>query len=667
MKHLIIGTAGHAGSGKTTLIKALTGVDTDRLKEEKERGISIELGFTALQLPHGLTCGVVDVPGNERFMKNMLAGVSGFDLVLLVIAADQGIMPQTREHLDIIQLLQINKGIVVLTKTDLVDEDEAWLDLIQEDVRDFLSGTVLAHAPLVPVSAVTGAGLGNLLEVLGRVAREAPAKTAAGPPRLPVDRVFSVTGFGTVVTGTLAAGEIQVGDTLEVQPQGLLTRVRALQSHGEKVSLARAGQRVAVNLAGLEVKQIRRGSVIAGVRSLTPSGLLDARLQLLRSAAKPLKNRARVRVHLGAGETLGRVVLLDREELAPGAAAYAQIELEAKTAAVRGDLFVLRSYSPVRTIGGGTVINPVPGRRHKRFRGEVLQALETWERGTPAEVLTVYSQGDPWFPELAAVAARTGLPLSEIRESARRLAHQGKIKLIPGEGKVYLIPAEVYRHTAGVLQQIAAAYHRDFPLREGYPKQELRSRYFPALNNKIFHFLLAAMEKDRLLRCTALAVAIPAFVPASDPEMKLIIDQIKKKLAAACFYPPPWSELTAAAGLSKNAGTELLHYLLRTGELIKVVGDRYLLHETVTMASRKVADFLRQNGEITVADLRDLLQTSRKYALPLLLLFDKERITRPLPDNRRLPGKALLTAVPALKSRPGKHRPAVAAKSALPG
>ncbi|MDD4170586.1 MAG: selenocysteine-specific translation elongation factor, partial [Desulfotomaculaceae bacterium] len=333
MKHLIIGTAGHAGHGKTALLKAMTGVDTDRLKEEKERGISIELGFTALKLPGDLKCGIVDVPGNERFIKNMLAGIGGIDLVLLVIAADEGVMPQTREHLDIIQLLQIKKGVVVLTKIDLVDEE--WLNFISKEVRGFLKDSVLENAPVAAVSAVTGAGIGKLLELLDRVAEDTPAKSTAGPPRLPVDRVFSLMGFGTVVTGTLIAGEIRVGDAVEVQPQGLITRVRSLQSHGKTVRFAEAGQRVATNLAGLEAEQIGRGSVVAGVNSLTPSYRLDVHLLLLKSVTKPLKNRARVRFHLGAGEKLGRIVLLDCEELAPGATAYAQIEPEGKTTAIR--------------------------------------------------------------------------------------------------------------------------------------------------------------------------------------------------------------------------------------------------------------------------------------------------------------------------------------------
>lgn len=638
MKHLIIGTAGHVDHGKTALVKAMTGVDTDRLKEEKERGISIELGFTALKLPGGRMAGIVDVPGHERFIKNMLAGAGGFDLVLLVIAADEGVMPQTREHLDIIQLLQVKKGIVVLTKADLVDEE--WLELVKEDIRDFLKGTVLEKAPLVTVSAITGQGIDALLALLDRVAQETQAKSAAGPPRLPVDRVFSVTGFGTVITGTLVAGELRIGDSVVVQPQGLPARVRSLQSHGQKVSSVGAGQRVAANLAGLEVEQVSRGSVVAGVNSLTPSYRLDIHLLLLKSAARPLKNRARVRFYLGAAETLGRVVLLDREELEPGAMAYAQIELEEKTAAAKGDRFVIRSYSPMQTIGGGSVIDPAPRRKHKRFRREVLKALETRERGTPAEILEQYLQGDTWLLELGDAAAGTGLPLAETEEIARQLARENKVKIVPGDGKLYLILMEVYRRLAGELQQMLESYQREFPLREGYPKEELRSRKFPALNSKVFQFLLAAMENDQLVCCTAQAVACASMMPGPNAEMDAVIEKIRQELAKACFQPPAWTELAGVAGLSEPARNELLQYLLRTGELFKIGENLYFHRDTLAEIRRQVVGHLKQKGYITVGELRDLLQTTRKFALPLLEYFDKEKLTRRVGD-KRLPGKAL--------------------------
>lgn len=638
MKHLIIGTAGHVDHGKTALVRAMTGVDTDRLKEEKDRGISIELGFASLYLPGGRRAGIVDVPGHERFIKNMLAGAGGFDLVLLVIAADEGVMPQTREHLDIIQLLQVKKGIVVLTKSDLVDEE--WLDMVKEEVKDFLKGTVLEEAPVATVSAVTGRGIPELLELIDQVAGETRTRIGAGPPRLPVDRVFSITGFGTVVTGTLISGLLRVGDVVEVQPQGLAPRVRSLQVHGEKVEAAEAGQRVAVNLAGLEVEQIERGSVVAGPKSIAPSHRLDVNLLLLKSAARPLKNRARVRFYLGTRETLGRVVLLDREELEPGALAYAQVELEEQAVAAKGDHFVIRSYSPMQTIGGGTVIDPLPRRKHKRFRSEVLNALATRERGTPAELVEQYLLGNPGLPGPADVAAGTGLQVAEVIDAARDLAEGDKIKQIDGDGKVYLASIGIYRRWADEITKLLNSYHREFPLREGYPKEELRSRKFQAFNNKVFQLLLLEMEKDGPLRVTPQAVALKSFNFGPNPEQETQIARIRGMLKEALFLPPSWADLCRGAGLSEAPGAELLQYLLRTGEMVKVAEDLYFQREVLLEAREKVAGTLREKGEISVGEMRDLLQTSRKYALPLLEYFDREKVTRRVGD-KRLPGRAL--------------------------
>lgn len=638
MKHLIIGTAGHVDHGKTALIRAMTGIDTDRLKEEKERGISIELGFASLTLPGGRSAGIVDVPGHERFIKNMLAGAGGFDLVLLVIAADEGVMPQTREHLEIIQLLQVKKGVVVLTKCDLVDEE--WLGLIKEDVRDFIKDTVLDDAPVVTVSALTGEGISALLETIERIAEETQPRAGTGLPRLPVDRVFSITGFGTVVTGTLHAGALHVGDVVEVQPQGLTSRVRSIQVHGQKVEAAQAGQRVAVNLTGLEVEQIERGSVVAGPKKVNPSLRLDIKLLLLESAVRPLKNRARVRFYLGTRETLGRVVLLDREELTPGSLAYAQIELEEATVAAKGDRFVIRSYSPMRTIGGGTVVDPLPRRKHKRFRQDVLAALETRERGTPSEILEHYLQGSPDLHTPAAAAAGTGLQEKEVEDAAAELVRENKIKRICGEGKTHLIAMDVYREWVDELKRLLASYHSEFPLREGYPKEELRSRRFQAITSKPFQLLLLEMEKDGFLRAMPQSVALQSFTPGPDDELEKAMQKIREIMKEAVFQPPSWADLNSCAGLGEAAGAELLQYLLRTGELVKISEELYFLKEVLLEAREKVIGYLREKGEITVGEVRDLLQTSRKYALPLLEYFDREKLTRRIGD-KRLPGRAL--------------------------
>lgn len=638
LKHLIIGTAGHVDHGKTALVRALTGIDTDRLKEEKERGISIELGFASLQLPGGRSAGIVDVPGHERFIKNMLAGAGGFDLVLLVIAADEGVMPQTREHLDILQLLQIQKGIVVLTKIDLVEED--WLELVEEEVRDFLKGTVLEDAPMLKVSAVTGQGIRELLEQIVQVAGQTVSRVSNGPPRLPVDRVFTITGFGTVVTGTLVSGVLRVGDTVEIQPQRLVSRIRSLQVHGEKVEEAEAGQRVAVNLAGLDLEQVERGSVVAGVKTMTPSNRVDVHILLLNSAGRFLKNRTRVRFYLGTSESLGRVVLLDRDEMEPGTLAYAQVELEEQLVAAKGDRFVLRSYSPMETIGGGTVVDPFPRRKHKRFRSEVLSALATLERGNPAELVDQFLTAGRALSVSGEIAACTGLKDEEVVVAARELVNEDRVKMISGDGKTYYVATSIYHGWSTAIVQLLETYHRDFPLREGYPREDLRSRKFQSLNSRVFQMLLLEMEKDGLLRVTPQAVGLPGFTAGPAPQQKKLISQIKQKLEEAAFLPPSWNELTRSAGLDEVFAAELLQYLLRTGDMVKIAEELYFLKDVLAKARQKISQSLRDKGEITVAEVRDLLQTSRKFALPLLEYFDREKLTRRVGD-KRLPGRAL--------------------------
>ncbi len=638
MKHLIIGTAGHVDHGKTALVKVMTGVDTDRLKEEKERGISIELGFTCLNLPGGRRAGIVDVPGHERFIKNMLAGAGGFDLVLLVIAADEGVMPQTREHMDIIQLLQVKKGIVVLTKCDLVDDE--WLDLVKEDVKDFLQGTVLEDAPVALVSAVTKKGIPELLKLIGQAVEKVVPKAGQGQPRLPVDRVFTITGFGTVVTGTLLSGVIKVGEMVEVQPEGLSARVRTVQVHGERVEAAEAGQRVAVNLAGLEAEQIDRGSIVAGPGMIKPSHRLDVRLQLLKSAVRPLKNRTRVRFYLGTRETLGRVILLDREELAPGSVVYAQVVLEDRTVPVKGDRFVIRSYSPMRTIGGGVVIDPAPKRKHKRFREEVLEALSTREKGNPEEIVKLYLDANSNVHLPAEVAAGTGLQEKEVMEAAAALAEKKEVKLISGDGKQYPVSTAVYTRWLEDIKTLAISYHREFPLRDGYPKEEIRSRKFPQLSAKVFQLVLLEMEKEGALEVLPKVVAVKGFATGPDQRLKEQIQQISRIMGESAFLPPSWAEISNTIGFSETMGTELLQYLLRTGEMVKVAEDLYFQRDVMREAISKVTSYLSKHGEITVGELRDLLKTSRKYALPLLEYFDREKLTRRIGD-KRLPGKAL--------------------------
>ncbi len=423
-KHLIIGTAGHVDHGKTSLIRALTGTDPDRLKEEKERGMTIDIGFASFRLPSGRQAGVVDVPGHERFLKNMLAGASGVDLLLLVVAADEGVMPQTVEHLDIMRLLEAQKGIIALTKSDMVEPD--WLELVTEDIRAAVQGTFLADAPIIPVSSATGEGLKDLALTIDRMTEEVEQRDTSAPFRLPVDRVFTMPGFGTIVTGTLVAGTIRLESPAVVLPQGRETRIRQIQRHGKKEEQAEAGSRVAVNLAGVDLEEVARGDVVCQPGRYQATRILDARIVMLPNAPRPLQNRARIRFYLGTAEVLGRAVILDGETLQPGQEGLAQFRLETPVVAARKDRFVIRSYSPMNTLGGGIVLDANP-ERHRRQDERVLERLKTAEKGDPAELVEqalAAARLAPLTPE--EIAGKTGLPQGEVSSLLESLAGEGR-------------------------------------------------------------------------------------------------------------------------------------------------------------------------------------------------------------------------------------------------
>jgi len=632
LDYLVIGTAGHVDHGKTALIHALTGIDTDRLREEKERGISIELGFAYLDLPSGRRAGIVDVPGHERFIKNMLAGVGGIDLVLLVIAGDEGVMPQTREHLEIIQLLEIKRGIVVLTKADLVEPD--WLDLVREDISSFLKGTVLEGAPIVVVSSVTRQGLPELVRLIDELAADLPERRESGAARLPIDRVFSITGFGTVVTGTLSGGRLQVGDAVEILPRGLKARVRSLQVHKRKVNEARPGQRVAVNLAGVDVVDIGRGQVLVSPQAFKPTQRLDVHLELLPGAPRPLKNRARIRFYLGSAEILGRALLLDRDMLEPGGHCYAQLILEEPTVAAKGDRFVVRSYSPMQTIGGGTVIDPYPS-RHKRHRQETIESLAILERGTPdeivAQVLVRRSQALP----AEEVAGAAGLNPKTVGDALEALVAAGRVETYACEGQNVYIAARVYQDWRERVLQALDEYRRTYPLREGYPKEELRSRKFPGIGVRQFLCFLQDLARRGEIEVLEKSVRLPGAGVLS-PLLEARIKALDDIFAAQGFQPPSFAEAAGSQGISEAEASEYLHYLLREGRLVRLGDDLYLHRRSVEQAKEAIAAFIREKGEISVGETRDLLKTSRKFALPLLEYLDQIRFTRRVGDMRKL-------------------------------
>ncbi|RJX22219.1 MAG: selenocysteine-specific translation elongation factor [Ammonifex sp.] len=632
MKYVTIGTAGHVDHGKTLLIRALTGVDTDRLKEEKERGISIELGFAYLDLPSGIRAGIIDVPGHERFIKNMLAGIGGIDIVLLVVAADEGIMPQTREHMDIIQVLGIKRGVVVISKIDLVDQE--WLDLVEEEVRGYIATTSLGGAPIVPVSAVTGDGLKELVAVVDELVQAAQERPATGAVRLPIDRVFTIAGFGTVVTGTLVSGTIKEGDSLAVLPQSVMARVRSLQVHKEKISTARAGRRVAVNLAGLERQAVTRGNVLATPGFFTPSTTLDGRIFLLKSA-RPLKNRARVRVHIGTSEITGRVVLLDRDELAPEASCYAQFILEEPIVAGRRDRFVLRSVSPVTTIGGGLVLEPV-ARRHKRFRKDVLDYLETVETGSPAAKVAKYLDTARAPVEAGGLSGAVGLDESTVERAIAELAAADRIRVIDVDNQRFLIDTEFYAELARRIGEIVALYHRDYPLREGYPREELRSRLFAGVGSRVFQGLLQKMAEDGVVAIQPQVVTSVGFTGEPPAEVRSVLAALEEIYRKAGFQPPRWEDAVAQLAVAPESAVEYLTCLMRAGILVKLSEEQLIHREALREAQEIIVGTLHEKAEISLGEVRDLLNTSRKHALPLLEYLDSKRVTKRMGDKRVL-------------------------------
>ncbi|KNZ70668.1 selenocysteine-specific translation elongation factor [Thermincola ferriacetica] len=630
-KHFIIGTAGHVDHGKTMLVKAMTGKDTDRLKEEKERGISIELGFAPIRLPSGIQAGIVDVPGHERFIKNMLAGVGGMDLVLLVIAADEGVMPQTTEHLDIIKLLQVPQGIIVISKIDLVDAD--WLDLVEEEIKEAVKGTVFDGAPVFRVSSTTGEGIRELLDYIDQMAAKMKVRPSTGWPRLAIDRVFTIAGFGTVVTGTLIEGKVKVGDPLEILPKGLGTRVRNIQVHGEKVNEAYAGQRVALNLANVEVEEVRRGDVLTWPGRLKPSHRIDVKLQLLENA-RQLSHRARVRVHIGTSEILARIILLDRDELNPGEVAYAQVECEEPIVAAKGDRFVIRSYSPMHTIGGGTVIDANPA-KHKRFRPDVIEALATKEKGTPEE-LVIQALGTAGAELLAheALAKAAGIPETELTPALESLKKAGKIRVISVEGKQFYISDDKFQQWARDITGVLEEYHRKFPLRPGMPKEEIRSRFFPGINNKLYNAILQVFEEEQKFTLTGDSLALFGYVPRVDPEQAKELAAVAEQFLQGEFQPPAWKDMVFTG--KDMDPEEVLNYFVNQNILVKLE-DNVILHRDVfEKGKQKIIDYLKEKGEITLAEARDLLNSSRKYILPFLNRLDKEKVTRRVEDKRIL-------------------------------
>jgi len=627
----VIGTAGHVDHGKSTLIAALTGINPDRLKEEQEREMTIDLGFAWLTLPGGEEIGIVDVPGHRDFIENMLAGVGGIDAALLVIAADEGVMPQTREHLAILDLLQIPAGLIVLTKIDLVDDPD-WLDLVEADVRDALQGTILADAPVVRVSSRTKAGFPQLLSTLGLLLKESPPRPDLGRPRLPVDRVFSIPGFGTVVTGTLADGCLNLGEEVEILPGGLHGRVRGLQTHKKKEETAVPGSRTAVNISGLNVDQIARGQVIAHPGQYHPTRMLDVRFRLLADAAGPLRHASEVKLFLGTSETVAAVRLLGTETLEPGQEGWLQLELRQPVVAVRGDRYILRRPSPGETLGGGAVVDPQPKRRHKRFDEAVLRSLESMAKGSPADILLQASAAIGPGAIRDAVT-RSRLEVQNAAAALEELSAAGQLvaledgNLSPSADTLVIAAAQWSSLKESVVATLVA-YHQSFPLRRGMAREELKSRL--KLTPRVFNAMVKKLAAEGALTEAGSWVARTGHEIKFTSEQQTAIKRLVTKFVVTPYSPPTVKECQA------EVGEEVFAALVELGDFVAVSTEVVFRKSDYEGMVAKIRQTIREKGQITVADVRDLFDTSRRYALALMEYLDSIGVTVREGDARKL-------------------------------
>ncbi len=617
----VIGTAGHVDHGKSTLVHALTGIDPDRLPEEKARSMTIDLGFAWLKLPNAEEVGVVDVPGHERFIKNMLAGVGGIDLALFVVAADEGVMPQTREHLAILDLLQVKKGVIALTKRDLVDDD--WLELAQSDVAQAVKGTVLETAPIVAVSSYTREGLPELLEAIQSSLRDLPAKSDTGKPRLPIDRVFTVAGFGTVVTGTLLDGSFSLGQEVEIVPGGKKARIRGLQTHRKRIDQVQPGNRVAANLSGVAPEDVERGQVVTAPGWLRPTTALDARIHLMKDAPHDIKHNATVTFHTGASESTARVRLLEREKLLPGEDGWAQLRLDKAIPILKGDRFIIRS--PQWTLGGGQVVEAF-AKRHRRGHGPTLERLTALERGSPEDMLLgVLEANEP--SSLSALTRVSNLPAQVVSSAMESLIADGKaISMSPdfkASGALFY-SASGWHRTQEKTRDILQTYHQQFPLRRGAPKEELRSRL--GLPAQVFGLVLARAAREGVAVDEESSVRLPGHAVRFSPEQQRQAEAYLRALEGTPYSPPTDSP----------ADPELLNALVDQGKVVRVSDEVVFAASAYQEMTRRITEAIKARGKITVAEVRDLFGTSRKYALALMEHLDQQHVTRRVGDDRVL-------------------------------
>jgi selenocysteine-specific elongation factor len=634
MKHVILGTAGHIDHGKTSLVKALTGVDTDRLKEEKERGITIELGFTFLDLPSGIRLGIIDVPGHEKFVKHMVGGAWGIDLVALIIAADEGVMPQTREHLDICKLLKVKKGLVVLTKIDLVDGE--LLELVKEEVHKIVQETFLKDAPILAVSSVTGEGIPQLLSTLDLLSREIEGRSADGLFRLPIDRVFIMKGFGTVVTGTTISGSLSLGETVQVLPSGVEGKVRNLQVYNKSVEKAFAGQRTAVNLQGVETSAVERGDVLIRPNTLRTTQLIDAYLEYLPDAPRPLKHRTKPRFHIGTSLTHASIFLLDREELPPGQGGFVQLRLEHPVVALPQDTFVIRGSAAIQTIGGGVVLDSHPD-KHRRYSSSVIADLTLLKEGTNEQALRQHIQhagmGGITFEDLLN---RVEMPPSEVQSIIRKMAEREVLLLIDPE-KLKVIERGQYHALKELALTQLREFHRRFPMKSGLSKEELRTKLPPEVGIKLFQILINELIQSKDVMLEKDKLRLPSHQVSSTDE-KGLGKRVEGALLEKGLQPPSPKELSEEWSEKEEEVRAIFEHLVHQGVLFKIKGEIYLHRVPFEKLKQELVAYLKSHQEITTPEFKEMTKVSRKYAIPLIEYFDQIKLTLRLGEKRVLRG-----------------------------
>ncbi len=633
MKQIILGTAGHIDHGKTALIKALTGIDTDRLKEEKQRGITIELGFASLVLPSGLRMGIVDVPGHEKFVKHMVAGAWGIDMVALVVAADEGIMPQTREHLDICRLLGIKKGLVVVSKIDLADQE--LIQLVVEEVRDLVSETFLEGAPIVTVSSRSGEGIPELVTTLDRLASEVQGRTFEGLFRLPIDRVFVMKGFGVVVTGTLVSGGVSVGDTVQILPSLREGKVRGLQVHNEAVEMAQAGQRTAVNLQGIEKFMINRGDVLAHPQTITPTYMVDAYLEHLPTSPRPLRNRKKQRFHIGTNSTLATIVLMDKEELGPGEKGFVQLRFEKPLVAFPQDRFVIRGSSAIQTIGGGVVIDSHPI-KHRRFSGDVLAGLVTLRDSGDEDVVRCHleSSGVKGM-SIRELKERVNIPPGRLSKLLRELIARQEIVAINGDEGRFVHQVGYEQLTQKALSYILE-FHQKYPLKPGPSKEEVKSKLPKSMETKLFQRMLKDLVDSKQLVVEKDKLRLSTHRVSLREDQQRVKNRVETLFVKGGLQSPSLKELASKLSIDESEVRNVVHLLMEEGTIIRAKGDIYFHRKAIEELKGELVQFIRAHHEITTAQFKEMTKVSRKYAIPLMEYFDNTKITIRVGEKRLL-------------------------------